>query len=239
MRPLPCPASPRLTARRAWPGRSRAGGRLGYRLGSRRQKLNRARFYQPGIGRFSQEDPIRGTTSLYAYVHNRPEVLTDPTGMKCCVKRMTVQLFPATVKAPGAAGATIRTWICGEVENPQDCVIQQRARTVGSYDPVNGFAGDSGWGPDSPNGQNVFRLPGKICMYDSPGWPMQEWTTESNGRTTTSYFGAPGFPFYDSAVFETTVRDRHDRSDSMTAQWGYVMSCQSPGQCTFVTTGGQ
>jgi RHS repeat-associated protein len=44
----------------------------------------RARYYDPKIGRFLSEDPIGAEgedTNLYAYVQNRPTVLTDPTGL--------------------------------------------------------------------------------------------------------------------------------------------------------------
>jgi RHS repeat-associated protein len=44
----------------------------------------RARFYQPSIGRFSQEDPILfagGSPSLYGYVRATPTTHTDPTGL--------------------------------------------------------------------------------------------------------------------------------------------------------------
>ena len=39
----------------------------------------RARYYDPSIGRFISEDPIRAT-NLYTYVDNRPLDLVDPTG---------------------------------------------------------------------------------------------------------------------------------------------------------------
>jgi RHS repeat-associated protein len=47
----------------------------------------RARYYDPGIGRFINEDPFRGIlldpktiVNLYIYVLNRPGLLTDPSG---------------------------------------------------------------------------------------------------------------------------------------------------------------
>jgi RHS repeat-associated protein len=43
----------------------------------------RARFMQPGVGRFSQEDPLRGVTAgLYTYAANSPLFFTDPFGLK-------------------------------------------------------------------------------------------------------------------------------------------------------------
>ena len=43
----------------------------------------RARYYDPGLGRFISEDPIgfsAGDTNLYRYVNNSPTNFTDPTG---------------------------------------------------------------------------------------------------------------------------------------------------------------
>ena len=45
---------------------------------------NRARYYDPRMGRFTREDPIGfrgGDVNLYGYVRNNPANLTDPTGL--------------------------------------------------------------------------------------------------------------------------------------------------------------
>lgn len=44
----------------------------------------RARYYDPSIGRFINEDPIglEGGINAYAYVHNRPTDLNDPFGLR-------------------------------------------------------------------------------------------------------------------------------------------------------------
>jgi len=45
----------------------------------------RARYYDPSIGRFTQEDPYRGDgLNLYAYVSNNPVKYIDPTGLAKC-----------------------------------------------------------------------------------------------------------------------------------------------------------
>lgn len=48
------------------------------------RKYYRARYYDPKIGRFISEDPIRfdGGLNLYAYVDNNPVNFFDPTGWK-------------------------------------------------------------------------------------------------------------------------------------------------------------
>ncbi len=44
----------------------------------------RARYYDPGTGRFSSEDPIgaNGGPNLYTYVSNAPMVMIDPNGLQ-------------------------------------------------------------------------------------------------------------------------------------------------------------
>lgn len=48
----------------------------------------RARYFDPGSGRFISEDPIRfggdGGPNFYAYVNNDPTDFVDPLGLKCC-----------------------------------------------------------------------------------------------------------------------------------------------------------
>ncbi|MEY8746862.1 RHS repeat-associated core domain-containing protein [Bacillales bacterium AN1005] len=47
----------------------------------------RARFYNPQIARFTQEDTYRGDDlNLYAYVANNPIRYVDPSGYMCEVK---------------------------------------------------------------------------------------------------------------------------------------------------------
>ncbi len=84
-------------SRRAPAERLRGSGRLWRR--SRRQKLNRARFYQPSIGRFSQEDPLHDVSAerhWYRYARNQPTTGRDPSGL------WTVGIF---VDGQGGAGA--------------------------------------------------------------------------------------------------------------------------------------
>ena len=52
----------------------------------------RARYYDPGTGRFLSEDPLRWVSdnNFYSYVDNDPTVLTDPFGLWTCVGAKTV-----------------------------------------------------------------------------------------------------------------------------------------------------
>ena len=48
----------------------------------------RARFYNPVVGRFTQEDTYRGDgLNLYAYVSNNPIKYVDPSGYNACSKK--------------------------------------------------------------------------------------------------------------------------------------------------------
>jgi len=61
----------------------------------------RARYYEPGMGRFGQKDLLRGTANnplglnRYLYVRNDPLNLVDPSGMEACPQQTVKQAaFP-------------------------------------------------------------------------------------------------------------------------------------------------
>ena len=75
----PLPGAPRRRQATAPP----RGGRGFYRLKPRWQKLNRARYYQASVGRFSQEDPagFEAGIHFYSYVRRNPISWKDPIGL--------------------------------------------------------------------------------------------------------------------------------------------------------------
>lgn len=62
----------------------------------------RARYYQPGIGRFVSEDPIGfgGGINFYAYVKGNPMMYVDPYGLACTWRKMLVTAY--CDKGPGS-----------------------------------------------------------------------------------------------------------------------------------------
>jgi RHS repeat-associated protein len=58
----------------------------------------RARYYDPDLGRFVQEDPLgfdAGDANLYRYVANQPLTHTDPTGMLSAVEYVSLAVATA------------------------------------------------------------------------------------------------------------------------------------------------
>ncbi|NLX57968.1 MAG: RHS repeat-associated core domain-containing protein [Phycisphaerae bacterium] len=63
----------------------------------------RHRMYQPTVGRWMQQDPIRykGGTNLYGYARNTPPNRTDPSGLECCGPDITHSLQRLRMKVEG------------------------------------------------------------------------------------------------------------------------------------------
>jgi RHS repeat-associated protein len=74
---------------------------------------NRARYYDPNVGRFFTEDPVhfRGGVNFYRYVWNNPANLGDPFGLlpsaSCACK------VAAGALAGGAVGGKFGGWVGG------------------------------------------------------------------------------------------------------------------------------
>jgi RHS repeat-associated protein len=68
----------------------------------------RARYYDPGVGRFISEDPIgfaAGDTNLYRYVNNSPTNYTDPSGQIIPFILAGLAAWSEVALAAGAIGA--------------------------------------------------------------------------------------------------------------------------------------
>jgi RHS repeat-associated protein len=67
--------------------KSELGARLhpftytGREVGEAGTLFYRARYYQPGLGRFTQEDPVGRPKMRYAYANSQPITLIDPEGL--------------------------------------------------------------------------------------------------------------------------------------------------------------
>jgi len=65
------------------------------------RKYYRARYYDPKIGRFLSEDPIRflGGINFYAYARNRPVNLRDPWGLQSVLIPVVTTVTPPEIAA--------------------------------------------------------------------------------------------------------------------------------------------
>jgi RHS repeat-associated protein len=97
----------------------------------------RARVYAPTLGRFLQRDPFGGflgepqSQQPYAYAHNNPVNLTDPSGQ--IALPVAVAAFAAYLPCVAAAGAFVVAVINGIqvwMDQDQDTAIPQRPTTL-------------------------------------------------------------------------------------------------------------
>jgi len=139
-------------------GRENAGNGLYY---------YRARYYNSRLGRFISEDPIgfRGGINLYAYVHNNPVNLIDPSGLKrkgdVCEFFICVHFPPGWPYDP----ATPRLGWGGPQTTFQGCYVICVNYTTNPDGPGTvgvGVGIDLPWGKPSPSGQ--------AGDPNAPGW---------------------------------------------------------------------
>ena len=111
----------------------------------------RARYYNPVVGRFTQEDPYRGDgLNLYAYCANNPVTYYDPSGYACSFNAQAEENAVrenATLQADEAGGTQ------GNVEGGSGAGIPSGyyQDTTGSWNRPNGeFASNAEVGITSP-----------------------------------------------------------------------------------------
>jgi RHS repeat-associated protein len=137
----------------------------------------RARYYDPAIGRFMSEDPLRFAgdgTNLYSYVKNEPLRNFDPGGLshrcwglcggKCCNK-----------------SSQDEWWI--------DDGVWKRlpaGQCTGTWDDCDGLTCGGGFYYISDLEHGTCKTPGKDC----PQWAPRRWTPTHQGSDAR----APGGP---------------------------------------------
>ena len=74
----------------------------------------RARYYDPSVGRFLSEDPLRwrsGTPDFYPYAFNNPVLLVDPFGLRCsCDYSISTGHFQCYRQGQGGSSYFIDTY---------------------------------------------------------------------------------------------------------------------------------
>ena len=120
--------------------------------------FNRARYYDPSMGRFFSEDPIKfaGGPDFYVYVRNSPVGLLDPSGLDALQGdiQALANIFPGSI--PGSNSLTI----------PMSC------KDVRVILLAQGYQDSNSWGYNGP--LSAFWDP----KYHSGGW---EWRTYGPG----------------------------------------------------------
>jgi len=96
----------------------------------------RARYYDPSVGRFLSEDPIhfRGGINFYTYVFNNPVDLIDPLGLKGCVSTPLGLVCwndgkkPITIQYPKNSPGNFPSGLCPkeELKKYRECLIEMR-----------------------------------------------------------------------------------------------------------------
>ena len=140
--------------------------------------FNRARYYDPSVGRFFSEDPIKfaGGPDFYVYVRNSPVGLLDPSGLDALQGdiQALANIFPGSI--PGNNSLTI-PMACKDVRQILLAQGYQDSNSWGYNGPGSAFwnpfdhAGGWEWRTYGPGFH--FRMP-----YDQPN-PFKKCPNES------------------------------------------------------------
>jgi RHS repeat-associated core domain len=162
----------------------------------------RARYYNPAIGRFTQEDVYRGTPdnplslNLYTYSWNNPITYSDPTGNNPAVAVEQFLYSPAgqgllqqLQTLANQAGVTIETFIANNLP-----MIQQLIGHVGQFGSAayDYFSSGQAWDDVKSGADGVKKwFEDTFGGGASPGGP--EWNGGFNSfHRLKKYLGSPG-----------------------------------------------
>ncbi|MDC7125792.1 MAG: RHS repeat-associated core domain-containing protein [Spirochaetales bacterium] len=86
-----------------------------------------ARWYDPNIGRFTTEDPIRSGLNWYAYANNNPLKFVDPTGLEFVVTIETGVSY--TYDSNGDGEYDLTPFSGEEYDNTEYCPSESETKT--------------------------------------------------------------------------------------------------------------
>ena len=145
----------------------------------------RARYYDPALGRFFREDPLKGISdglNFYSYVRNSPVGLIDPSGLApdCpCAAVSKLRLVPISdcsrpgfrrivyeLQGPGASD-----WWVTEHQNPPQLAGSSSGQSTGE---IAGGFDDTIWGGGTGNSLQKFTISPKdpTKAPDTPACPV-------------------------------------------------------------------
>ena len=164
----------------------------------------RARYYTPGVGRFTQEDPIRDGLNWYTYCAGNPVVFVDPSGQKMLKPSFAsssyTEFYSRTIGEPFSSirqiAKGIQTWQNYEY-NKQFSVsglINGQLRSPVSDYKYGGM--DLGW-----SGCEVIANYNALIILDNPQDlnDVANWG-ENHGQILDGIFGT--FPTSSKQLFE-------------------------------------
>jgi len=193
-----------------------------------KQYYLRARFYNPVVGRFTQEDEYRGDgLNLYAYVGNNPINYVDPSGYSCKDSASKENVFEEN-NGPGGsndeeAGAAepVKNWRGEQVKIPEGHIMSPRDPSISAppiyiEGPFTGeqreafLKGESGGTKLSPHHRHQLpvRDGGVIDELPGPGHP------EGNIHTKGSPSRHPG-----KSIFNSEANGNILRQSEINSHW--------------------